>query len=221
MRILAFDTTATNFSVALLLDQKILSKNTIIESGKQAEFLIPEIENLLKQNKIWYQDLDLIAVTIGPGSFTGTRIGLSVARTLKLATNLPLILVNSCQATAYKYRENFAKIFVLIDAKANEFFYAEFDQKIVKHAEPKLAKLEELSQIFPKEKFFLCGSGKKIAAEILQKEKYQFEINEEEDEVEADLVGLLAYEKFKSGEEFSTNLNPIYLRGPRISERKK
>lgn len=221
MKILAFDSTATNFSVALLSNQKILSKNLITESGKQAELLIPQIEEVLNQNNIWYQDLDLIATTSGPGSFTGTRIGLTVARTIKLATNLPLILINSCQAIAYKYHHKAEKIFVIIDAKADEFFYAEFDQKTKTEAEPKLAKLEELAQIFPQEKFFLCGSGKKIAAKILEEAQYQFEMNEEEDEIESAVVGLLAYEKFKNGEKFSTDLNPIYLRSPRITERKK
>jgi len=213
--ILAFDTSASGFSVALLADKKILSKTAISESGKQSELLIPEIEKILLQNKIWYQNLGLIATTNGPGSFTGTRIGLSAARTLKLSTNLPLILVNSCEAIAYKYREKSEKIFVLLDAKAGDFFYAEYGKQ------PDLARLEDLHQIFPKEKFFLCGSGKKIAAEILEKENYDFEMSQEEDEIEADLIALLALEKFTKNNEGSKNLEPIYLRAPRITERKK
>lgn len=213
--ILAFDTSTSGFSVALLADKKILSKTVISESGKQSELLIPEIEKILLQNKIWYQNLDLIATTNGPGSFTGTRIGLSAARTLKLSTNLPLILVNSCEAIAYKYREKSKKIFVLLDAKAGDFFYAKYGKQ------PDLARLEDLHQIFPKEKFFLCGSGKKIAAEILEKENYDFEMSQEEDEIEADLIALLALEKFKKNNKDSENLEPIYLRAPRITERKK
>ncbi len=213
--ILAFDTSASGFSVVLLADKKILSKTVISESGKQSELLIPEIEKILLQNKIWYQNLGLIAATNGPGSFTGTRIGLSAARTLKLSTNLPLILVNSCEAIAYKYREKSEKIFVLLDAKAGDFFYAEYEKK------PDLARLEDLHQIFPKEKFFLCGSGKKIAAEILEKKNYDFEMSQEEDEIEADLIALLALEKFTKNNEGSKNLEPIYLRAPRITERKK
>jgi len=213
--ILAFDTSASGFSVALLADKKILSKTVISESGKQSELLIPEIEKILLQNKIWYQNLSLIATTNGPGSFTGTRIGLSAARTLKLSTNLPLILVNSCEAIAYKYREKSEKIFVLLDAKAGDFFYAEYEKQ------PDLARIEDLYQIFPKEKFFLCGSGKKIAAEILEKENYDFEMSQEEDEIEADLIALLALEKFTKNNEGSKNLEPIYLRAPRITERKK
>lgn len=213
--ILAFDTSASGFSVALLADKKILSKTVISESGKQSELLIPEIEKILLQNKIWYQNLSLIATTNGPGSFTGTRIGLSAARTLKLSTNLPLILVNSCEAIAYKYREKSEKIFVLLDAKAGDFFYAEYEKQ------PDLARIEDLHQIFPKEKFFLCGSGKKIAAEILERKNYDFEMSQEEDEIEADLIALLALEKFTKNNEGSKNLEPIYLRAPRITERKK
>ncbi len=95
MLILAFDTAGLTLSVALFDDEKILAQNVIFESGRQAELLIPEIEKLLHEQKIWYQDLGLIVATKGPGSFTGTRIGLTMARTLKLATNIPLILINS------------------------------------------------------------------------------------------------------------------------------
>ena len=215
MKILAFDTSASGFSVALASNDKILNKTTITESGKQSEFLVLEIEKILKENKIWYRDLDLITTTNGPGSFTGTRIGLTTARTIKLATNLPLILINSCEAVAYKYREKAQKVFVLLDARADDFFYSE------EGSPPQLAKLNDLLEIFPKENFFLCGSGKKIAAEILKKENQKFEMAEEEDEIEADLIALLAYEKFKKGEKNSEDLDPIYLRAPRISERKK
>ncbi len=242
MKILALDTTSSTLSVALLHNNQILAKNTIYENGKQAELLIPEIEKILTQNKIWYQDLDLIAATNGPGSFTGTRIGLTVARTLKIATNLPLMLLNSCEVIAYKYRECAEKIFVVLDARADEFFYAEFERQILKqvrdddggsvysycHPElvsgsvtPQLSSLDDLENILPTTNFFLCGSGKKIAAKILSEKNVKFEMSEEEDVIEADLVGLLALEKFGNSAEFSENLDPIYLRSPRISERKK
>ena len=222
---LALDTSASTLSVALLDDDKILSKNTIFESGKQSEFLIPQIEKILKENKIWYQNLSLIAATNGPGSFTGTRIGLAVARTLKLATNLPLLLVNSCEVIAYKYRKTKSEeIFVIIDAKADDLFCAKFlvkNQRIETALEPFLASVEDVIKFSPKQKFLLCGSGKKIAANILSDKKIIFEMDEEEDLIEADLVALLAYEKFCQNQKSSENLNPIYLRAPRISERKK
>jgi tRNA threonylcarbamoyladenosine biosynthesis protein TsaB len=221
---LAFDTSASSLSIALFSGQKLLTQNTIHESGKQAELLIPEIEKILIQNQIWYQDLGLISTSKGPGSFTGVRIGLVVARILRLSTNLPLVLVNSCEVFAHKNRQISGKIFALLDAGIDEFFFAEFfaqNQKIEQIVEPGLVRFGELLEIFPQDKFFLCGSGKKFAAEILKKENFEFEMEGEGDEIGAESIGLLALEKFQKGEQISENLNPIYLRAPRISERKK
>lgn len=217
MKILAFDTTSSTLSCALLDGEKTLAKNTIFESGKQSELLIPEIEKLLRSQNIWYKDLNLIAATNGPGSFTGTRIGLTCARTLKLATNLPLVLVNSCEAIAFKYRKQVeGKIFVALDAAMDEFFCAEFfcqNGNLKQVREPQLITLDEVYNFFPKDDFFLCGSAKKLI-------KTAGKISAEEDILEADLVGFLALEKFKNGE-ITKDLNPIYLRAPRISVRKK
>lgn len=95
MLILAFDTAGFDLSIALLDEKKILAQSFVSESGKQSELLIVEIEKILREHKIWYQDLGLIVATKGPGSFTGTRIGLTAARIMKMATNLPLILISS------------------------------------------------------------------------------------------------------------------------------
>ncbi len=221
MLTLAFDTSSSRLSVALLSDKKILAKNTIYESGKQSELLIPEIEKILKENKIWYQDLDLIAATNGPGSFTGVRVGLTVARTLKACLqSFPLILVNSCEVVAFKYQKKSGRIFVLLDASMGEFFCAEFfaENGVVREVlKPQLVGMEELLKILPKENFFLCGSGKKF----VMQSGVSFETSEEDDAIEADFVGLLAYEKFQQGEKNSADLNPIYLRSPRIEKRKK
>jgi tRNA threonylcarbamoyladenosine biosynthesis protein TsaB len=223
MRVLAFDTSASSLSISLLEGKKILSKKTILESSKQSEFLVFEIEEILRRNKIWYQDLDLIAATNGPGSFTGVRVGLTAARILKIATNLPLVLVNSCEAIAFANRDVAKKIFVILDAKIDEFFCAKFlveNGRLKAASEVELVKLEDISKFYGKEEFFICGSGKKIAAEILKKENLKFKMNEKEDVIEADFIGLLALEKFSAGE-ISENLDPIYLREPRIEKRKR
>lgn len=224
MKILAFDTTSSTLSVALLQDQNPLSKITIFENGKQVEILIPEIEKILHQNKIWYSDLDLICATSGPGSFTGVRIGLTTARSLKLATNLPLVLLNSLEAVAFKYRESKKIIFVAIDARMDEFFIATFrtkNGKLTQLLAPRIATLEDVTNFIPSEDFLLCGSGKKIVSRIFSKKNIPHEITSDEDVIEADLLGLLGLEKFSAGEKSTDNCDPIYLRSPKISERKK
>jgi len=219
---LAFDTTSSALSVALLSNEKILAKNTIHESekrgGKQSELLIPEIEKILREQKIWYRDLDLIATSNGPGSFTGTRIGLTAARMFKLATNLPLILVNSCEAAAFRHRERFGEIFTLLDAGMDEFFGAKFfaeNGAIKEVIKPHLIRLEDLSEFLPKEKFFLCGSGKNL----IDGKKFLCEFAKE-DAFEADAIGLAALEKFHAGE-ISEDINPIYLRAPKVTQRRR
>lgn len=212
MKILAFDTTNSTLSVALLEDQKILSKNTIFESGKQSELLIPEIEKILTENNIWYQDLDLIAATNGPGSFTGVRIGLTVAKSLKIATNKPLILINALEAIAFKHRNYSGKIFVAIDAKMDEFFIASFEsknEKLEPILESQLIKQEDIKNFLPKENFLLCGSAKNLISK---------EESPHEEIVEADTVGLLALEKFKRKDDRDDDA--LYLRAPRITARK-
>lgn len=214
--------------MALLNDDEVLAKAAVSNSNSQSELLIPEIEKILRKQKIWYQNLDLIVATNGPGSFTGSRIGLSCARIIKAATNLPLILVNGLEAMAFAHRGQNKNIFVTLDASGGEFFCAEFrESEIVQ--EPCLVKAEELAAIAPKKIFFLCGSGKKAAAEALStncrptlvaRSIAGFELNEDEDVLNADLVGLLGLKKFRNGE-VSNNLDPLYLRGPRIEARKK
>ncbi|NBV06922.1 MAG: tRNA (adenosine(37)-N6)-threonylcarbamoyltransferase complex dimerization subunit type 1 TsaB [Proteobacteria bacterium] len=224
MLILAFDTTNSTLSVALLEGEKILCQNLILESGKQSELLIPEIEKILQENKIWYQDLDLITATKGPGSFTGVRIGLAVARTLKIATNLPLILINSLEALAFKQRSFSGEIFAAIDAQMDELFIGSFlsqGNQITELTESQLVKRAEVLDFLPKQNFLLCGSGKKIISTTLSEKNLPYEISADDDIIEASLVGLLALEKFHSQKDFSKNRDPLYLRGAKITQRKK
>ena len=206
MLTLAFDTSSNALSVCLLSNQEILDKYTIFQNGRQAELLVLEIEKILEKNNIWYQDLDLITTISGPGSFTGIRIGLSVARIIKIATNKPLLLLNSLEAIAYKYKKHQGKIIAIIDAKMDEFFAAEFlcqDEILTTIREPQLISAGELENFLPKDDFLICGSAKNPT-----------------DLLEADDIGLLAFEKFQN-QNLSSNQNPLYLRMPKIEKRKK
>jgi len=205
MKILAFDTSNGTLSAALLEDEKILEFAHIKENGKQAEMLIPTLEAILLNNNIWYNDLNLIATTKGPGSFTSVRIGLSCARAIKLSTNLPLITIDSLFAIAYKYRAHNGKMLVAIDAKMDEFFVAEFfaeNNKLLQTTESRIVNSDEFINI-SKQYDFICGNARNV-----------------QDFASADLIGLIAYEEFIEGKN-NSNVSPSYLRMPNISERKK
>lgn len=204
MKILAFDTSNSYLSVALLEDKNLLQIINIDDSNQQSQMLLPLIEKILRDNNIWYQDLDLVATTKGPGSFTGVRVGLSCAKTLAISLDAPLVTVDSLESVAYKYRQKSEKILVIFDAKMDEFFVAEFlnrDENFMTISASQLIGKEELDHL-DKTEFFVCGNAVNQA-----------------DQITADLVGMLAYGKFLNQE--ASDSSPAYLRMPRITQRKK
>lgn len=220
MKILAFDTSGSGISVAITEDNVLLSKS-IIKNDKQSEILISEFEEILTKNNLWYNQLDAIAATSGPGSFTGVRVGLSAARTLKIATKLPLILISSLEVIAFKYRKYQGQILVAIDAKMNEFFIGKFDCnnfEIKQIGEFEIANLENIKKFLPKEKFLLCGNAKNEVIKNVTDIEFDFE--QQEDEIEPELLAKLAYEKIISNNS-QENLDAIYLRQPKITARKR
>lgn len=227
MNILAFDTVSNNVSIALAHKEKILSQKLTNSKSNQSEILLDEIAEILNKNNLCYQNLNLIATTNGPGSFTGSRIGLVVAKTIKLATNLPLILLNCLEVIAYQNQQETTnkaqKILVVIDAKANEFFYCpfDFDEKIsLNLLQPKIVNIDNILTIIPQESFLLCGSGAEIIDNILQKNHINnYQISDKNQEIKPKYIANLAYQKFINGFE-SKNLDPIYLRKPNITKRK-
>ena len=220
MKILAFDTSSSGVSIAITSGKNILSKS-IIKNDKQSEILITEFEKILSKNNLWYNQLDAIAATSGPGSFTGVRVGLSAARTLKIATKLPLILISSLEVIAFKYKEYQGQIVVAIDAKMNEFFIGKFhcdNFKIKQIGEFAIANLENIKEFLPQEKFLLCGNAKNEIIKNITDIEFDFE--QQEDEVEPELLANLAYDKIISNNN-QENLDAIYLRQPKITARKQ
>lgn len=101
MRILAFDTAVMGCSVAVVDTGTGQSwTDAVITERGQAEILVPMIEKIMRQADIGFPDLDRIAVTVGPGSFTGVRIGLATARSMALASGKTLLGLSTLQILA-------------------------------------------------------------------------------------------------------------------------
>lgn len=94
------DSSTRTGSVALLGGEDVLAESAMRVSGAHAEHLIPEIDRLMKASGLTLGDLDALAVGLGPGSLTGTRVGLSIAKGLALGTGLPVVGVSSLDAIA-------------------------------------------------------------------------------------------------------------------------
>jgi tRNA threonylcarbamoyladenosine biosynthesis protein TsaB len=117
--LLAIDTAAPRLQLALLMDQRIDALVEEMPQG-QAERIFPAIAELLARNGVSYAALGRIAVTTGPGSFTGLRIGLSAARGLGLALEIPVIGVPSLLALSLS--SDNVPTAVLLDARRGEAY---------------------------------------------------------------------------------------------------
>ncbi len=130
MIILAIDTTMNGCSACLYdgaSDKLISSKNLEMSRG-QAEHLMPMIDEVVKN----YNDIDIIAVTKGPGAFTGMRIGLATAKSLGLALDIPVIGVSTFEAVLNTYlaierRKDYDYYGVLLETKRLDYYFKMFD----------------------------------------------------------------------------------------------
>lgn len=102
MIIIAIDTSGFFYSIAILRDQTILYEIKSYEKNMQCEELVSKIEDILQYTSLNYNDLDLIGVTAGPGTFNGIRIGMSAAYGISLAKGIKISTVSTLEVMAYK-----------------------------------------------------------------------------------------------------------------------
>jgi len=209
MKILAADTSHGSCSVAILNNGKIIYDITDNENGKQAERLLSIIEEGLKQNSLTYKDLDALAVNIGPGSFTGIRIGVAAIRGLHLVNKTPLIAVNSLEAIAYPLIGQGKDIVVVTDAKRKQLYCQLFSQEIEALSEACLISYDEIKNFIPKGEFYLTGTGSHLVSTGLN----NFKIINPDAMAEAKHIAKLAAIKLES-DKIDDTCFPLYIRKP-------
>ena len=162
MRVLAFDTALGACSAALVEDAKVLASEQRLQSQGQAEALLPMIEAVLRMAALSYPDLDLIAATIGPGTFTGLRIGLAAARGLRLASGVPLVGVTTLEALAESVPLSARLgrgLLSVIDARRGEVYAQAFNGGLLPLCPPQLLDLAAAASLLPAGPAVLVGSG--------------------------------------------------------------
>ena len=128
MRILAVDTTTPSGSVAVLEDDHLLAEVAVESPSTYSARLLAAIDLLLGSLHSDIREMDGFAVTPGPGSFTGIRIGLSTVKSFAFASGKPLAPVSSLHALAWKLREAPAGVIApMLDAKKREIYAALFE----------------------------------------------------------------------------------------------
>lgn len=125
MKILTFDTCFNKTYICLSYNNNIL-ENIVIPSNEDnyhSAYLIPELRNILVKHKILIKDLDAIGINIGPGSFTGIRAGITVARVLAQQFNTKLVGVSSMEILS---KINSGNAVIALDARKNKVYFAEY-----------------------------------------------------------------------------------------------
>jgi tRNA threonylcarbamoyladenosine biosynthesis protein TsaB len=161
---LLLETSGKNCSVALANEKEIIaSRSAVADHFIHAEELHGLIHNLSQENHIALQSLSAIAVSKGPGSYTGLRIGVSAAKGLCYALKLPLIAIDTTEILAHYAscaHPDATCIFPAIDARRLELYGALFDEKLnrLKEDEPIIID-EHTFQSYPAEKLVIVGDG--------------------------------------------------------------
>ena len=125
MRILGFDTAASTNTIGLIDDDHFLADYGWEAKDNSLQRIVLNIDLVLKRGGVVLQDIDGLAVGIGPGSWTGVRIGVTVAKTLAYVTGKPLCGVTSFEVLAYQSRSRSIQLCPLVDA-GRENVYAAF-----------------------------------------------------------------------------------------------
>ena len=160
MLILGLDTSSAQGQLCLLENSKILSHLRWTKEGSHSELITDKLSQALRESNKQIKDIQEIYCGIGPGSFTGIRVGVSFAKSLAFSLNLKVIPVNSLMALALSCSED-GSVISLIDAQKNSFFLSRFKKEkknLEVYEENLTVSIDDLKK-YLSEKAHCCGDG--------------------------------------------------------------
>lgn len=169
MKILAVDSTAHTATVALCEDEKLIALFSQNTKYTHSEILLAMVNSLLAESAFTIADMDAFAVAVGPGSFTGVRIGVSLCKGLAFGTNKPCIPVSTIEALAYNLSGTEGIICPVMDARRNQFYSGIFrgtEKNIIRLNEDCAISAEQLYEKLSKysdESIYFVGDGYALA----------------------------------------------------------
>jgi tRNA threonylcarbamoyladenosine biosynthesis protein TsaB len=218
MQILAMDTATTACSVALWSNGAIVSHRLSEIPRGQAEALAPMLAAVLDDANVDAGDLDLLAVTVGPGAFTGLRIGLAMARAMALAVAVPCFGLTTTEVIAHAVFENTrpnTPLLVAIDSKRSDIYVQIFSKLGHAACEPQAVEPEKLDQCLSNISGSIAIVGDAtpvVIAALSEKNIDAFPINAP-GIPDAWALATLAARRWKIGDSL-TMPAPLYLRPP-------
>lgn len=124
---LFFDTSSDLLKVSLIKDDKIIFDKELHTKNDHSSYLVPTIDDAFKSNNIDFKELDEIIVGNGPGSFTGTRISIAVAKTYAFSFNIPVYMISSLEELIYD-NDGYDFYVPIIEEKKDNLYFSIFDK---------------------------------------------------------------------------------------------
>lgn len=221
--ILSLETSTPICSIALHHDGVLLKEKSLDVPGAHSEKLMGMIETLLDECGFSIGQMNAIAVSEGPGSYTGLRIGVSVAKGLAYAKDIPLISLSTLKALAYGAKsqmENTGLIVAMLDARRMEVYREIFDFQLasIRKLDSEIVDEVSFTDLLDKDKVYFVGDAvEKVCKVIEHPNAFFLDLK-----ISADYVGVLAYEKFECGEFADlAYFAPNYLKEFRALQSKK
>ncbi|MFC7774408.1 tRNA (adenosine(37)-N6)-threonylcarbamoyltransferase complex dimerization subunit type 1 TsaB [Flavobacterium sp. GCM10027622] len=210
--ILSIETATKNCSVGLSLNGVTVLCREISENGySHAEKLHVFIAEILKETQIGFSDLKAVAVSQGPGSYTGLRIGVSTAKGLCYSLGIPLIAIDTLESLAKQLQLESGVVVPMIDARRMECYTAIFDKKhtLKRAIESEIITENTYSDI--SDAIHLIGDGAPKCKSVLTDAKFVFH-----DDIvypSANEMGSIAFEKYKKNDTVDVAyFEPFYLK---------
>lgn len=222
MKILAFDSTATAASVAICDDGKVVTEFFVNAGLTHSRTLVPMLDAALKNTDSDLKSIDALAISNGPGSFTGVRIGVAVAKGIAFTENLPCVEVSTLESMAYNLTLTDCLVCAVMDARCAQVYNAIFEIKygeVIRVTEDRALAISdlkaELTEKYTDKRIILIGDG----AELCFKEFIDTNLSVElaPDALrfqKASSVAMAAFNKLNKGEKTknASELLPAYLR---------
>ncbi|MDA1265596.1 MAG: tRNA (adenosine(37)-N6)-threonylcarbamoyltransferase complex dimerization subunit type 1 TsaB [Planctomycetota bacterium] len=219
--IAALETSVRPPSVAIR-DESGVFERRLEEDARHASDLLPTLAGVMEERGHAARDLSLICVGIGPGSYTGLRVGIATALGLSRGTGAPIVAVPSVAAWAYAALEPGQEATLLIDARANELYFARYlreEHGVTELAAPRVTTAAELPELLPATGVILADEAGLRAAQLGDADVARTITDHVPT---ASAVLSLALERFeREGASLAEDIAPLYLRPFAASKRKR
>lgn len=208
--LLSMDSSAVTASVALTDGDEII-KSEFVNSGlTHSETLLPMITRVMDSHK--YSELDGIAITAGPGSFTGVRIGVATVKGLAFNDEIPCYSVSTLEAIAYNFVDKNAVVCAVMDARRMQFYNALFrvqNGKVERLCDDRAISIEDLrNDLKQYDKVVIAGDGAKLCFQNIELENCTLA---DDDRIYQNAVGVAKAAQNKNAISPKA-LMPVYLR---------